>query len=103
MNNSCRWLYRQVIKSCDRTFNADFEAKMYVLNGVKAMIREQIKTKEEKEIKKQLIEANDFIKNHIIQAVYNKSTGNYKVELKEEQVKRGSITLGTKIEKKFPF
>ncbi|CDU84889.1 hypothetical protein YYC_03255 [Plasmodium yoelii 17X] len=101
--NSCKYLFKQVIKSCNATFNSDIEAKRNVLNDVKNMIREQIKIKEEKDIKQQLIEANDFIKNHIIQAVYNNNTGNYKVELKKEQVQRGSITLGTKIENKFPF
>ncbi|EUD64818.1 hypothetical protein C922_04765 [Plasmodium inui San Antonio 1] len=104
MSNSCKFLYRQVIRSCNKTFNADVEAKVSVLTGVKNMIREQLITKEEKDIKQQLIEANDFIKNNIIQAVYNKNTGNYKVELKEEQVKKGSITLGTKFENdKFPI
>ncbi|KAI4840643.1 hypothetical protein MKS88_000876 [Plasmodium brasilianum] len=103
MYDTCKSLYRCVIKSCNKTFNVDKEAKLTVLNGVKNMIREQVKIKEEKDIKQQLIEANDFIKYHIIQAVYNNSTGNYKVELKKEQVEKGPITLGTKFEKKLPF
>ncbi|CRG98546.1 conserved Plasmodium protein, unknown function [Plasmodium relictum] len=103
MNNTCKYLYRNVIRSCNKTFNKDVEAKINVLNGIKNIIRQNLKTTEEKDIKQQLIEANDFIKYHIIQAVYNNSTGNYKVQLNEEQVKKGSITLGTKNEKKIPF
>ncbi|SOV11196.1 conserved Plasmodium protein, unknown function [Plasmodium sp. gorilla clade G2] len=102
MNNTCKYLYRSIIQSCNKTFNSDIEAKLHVLNGIKNIIREQLKHKDENEIKQHLIDANTFIKENIIQAVYNNSTGNYKVQIKEEQVKKGTITLGTKIEKDFP-
>ncbi|VWU51320.1 conserved protein, unknown function [Hepatocystis sp. ex Piliocolobus tephrosceles] len=103
MNSSCKCLYRNLIKTCNEIFNADVEAKCNVLTGVKNIIREETKTKNDNYIKQQLIEANDFIRKNIIQAVYNDSTGNYKVHLTKDHVKSGSITLGTKFEKKLPF
>ncbi|PFH31429.1 hypothetical protein BESB_028640 [Besnoitia besnoiti] len=88
---SLRRPYRDFLRACAKTFGEDFEARFYVTRQMTQLLRENPFNLPTDRLIRELKDASDFVRFHIIQAQLNPQTGAYRATPTDDHIRKGDV------------
>ncbi|KEP61070.1 UNVERIFIED_CONTAM: hypothetical protein HHA_251885 [Hammondia hammondi] len=88
---SLRRPYRDFLRACAKTFGEDFEARFHVTRQMTQMLRENPFRLPTDRLIRELKDASDFVRFHIVQAQLNPDTGAYRATPTDDHIRKGDV------------
>ncbi|EPT25255.1 hypothetical protein TGPRC2_251885 [Toxoplasma gondii TgCatPRC2] len=88
---SLRRPYRDFLRACAKTFGEDFEARFHVTRQMTQMLRGNPFRLPTDRLIRELKDASDFVRFHIVQAQLNPDTGAYRATPTDDHIRKGDV------------